>query len=102
MIDPEEDPRMSHRGRVRQLPGQREGLLTAPQGLIRIAQQPQGQGRMAQAADARVMAAVEKSVRAMLVRVIQSDALLQMGLARDQIAGVQVGRTQRVMSLKEE
>ena len=62
MKDADLELRMSQRGRVGQLPGQREGLLAAPQGLIGIAQHPQALGRKAQAAHARVMAAVEEGV----------------------------------------
>src|SRR4051794_13784088 len=57
---------------------------------------------MAPAAGARVMAAVEEGVRAVLPGVIEDDRLLQVGMGRGPVAREQIRRSQRVMSLQEE
>ena len=93
---------MGQAGGMGQLPGQREGLPAPPQGLIGIAQHPQALGRKAQAAHARVMAAVEKGVRPVLPGVIESDPLLQVCPGRRPISDEGIGRSQRVMRLQEE
>jgi len=67
---------MGQAGGVAQLTGQQEGLPAPLQRLLGIAEHPKRLGRKAQAAHAWVMAAVEKSMRAVLAAVIVGDGLL--------------------------
>ena len=85
-----------------QLTGQREGLPAPLQRLLGIAEHPKRLGRKAQAAHARVMAAIEKGMRAVLTGVIVSDRLLQVCPCGRPISDEGIGRSQRMMRLQKE
>ncbi len=85
-----------------QLAGQDEGLPAPLQSLLGIAEHPKRLGRIAQAGHARVMAAIEKGMRAVLTGVIVSDRLLQVCPCICPISEEGMGRSQRVMRLQKE
>src|SRR5262245_57876314 len=85
-----------------QLPGQREGLPALLQSLLGIAEHPKSLGQKAQAARARVMAPVEKGMRAVLTAIIVSDRLLQVCPCSRPISEEGVGPSQRVVRLQQE
>ena len=86
---------------VRQLVRQGEALLAPLQRLVRIAQHPQDQGREDPASHARVLP-IEESMGAVLLRVVQGHALLQVGTGRDQLAQPEQGISQGAVPLQEE
>src|SRR5258708_39461070 len=85
-----------------QLGGQHEALPGCLRSLLGIAEHPKRLGRKALAAHARVMAAIEKGMRAVLAGVIVSDRLLQVYPCRRPISDEGIGRSQRVMRLQEQ
>jgi hypothetical protein len=62
---------------VRQARGQSEGSVAALQGLVRISKMPEDTSQKAETRHPGVLR-IKKSKGAMLVRVVESDALLQM------------------------
>ena len=89
-------------GGVRQGLGQGERLSQALQGLIRIAEDPEGQGRMAEATHAGVMPAVEPCVRVVLLGIVERSPLLEVGSGSGKLAAQHQGRPQRVVGFQEE
>ena len=61
---------------MRQRPGQGERLLTPLVGLVWVAKQPQGKGCKAPAAYPGIMPAIEKGMGAVLLEVVEGQALL--------------------------
>jgi hypothetical protein len=70
---------------VRQLPSQGERLLTPLEGLIRIAMQPQGMGRIGEANYPGVLP-VEEGVRAMSLGVVEDNPLLDVCLGKSDLS----------------
>ena len=87
---------------VRQGVGQGERLPRALQGLVRIAEYPQGPGRVGEATHSRVMAAIKQGVRAVLLGIVKGPPLLQVGLGRGKLSSMEQGGPQRVVGLQEE
>ena len=71
-----------HTGRVRQLAGQGQRLVTPLQGLVRIAKRPQDLGETAEAKDP-LMGLGEEALGAVLRGGVEGDALLQMRAGSD-------------------
>jgi hypothetical protein len=69
-----------------------------PLGLVGIAPQPEGHGRNAPATCARVMP-IEDGRRAVLLGVVERQALLQVGVRKGQLAQQEPGGPQRVVGL---
>src|SRR5712692_28397 len=98
---------MEHRGKeqsinqiegVRQRTGQGERRLAPLQGLLRIAQQPQHQGRKGEAK----YSGVREAMGAVLLGIIEGTALGQMLLGRDKLSKVLKRLAERPMCLHEE
>ena len=89
-------------GGVRQGLGQGERLAQALQGLVRIAEDPEGQGRTVEATHAGVMPAVEPCVRVVLLGIVERSPLLEVGSGRGKLSAPQQGRPQRVVGFQEE
>src|ERR1043166_13724 len=85
-----------------QLPGQHESLPAPLQSLFGKAEHPKRLGRKAHTARARVVAAIDKSMRAMLTDVIVRDGLLQVSARRGPISAHGMVLSQRVMRLQKE
>ena len=75
---------------MHQLLGQGERFTTAPQGLIRIAQTPQGQGRPRSTNHALILS-IERGRGVMLLKIIEGHASLQMHVGRGELS--QEGRS---------
>src|SRR3989442_12258368 len=84
---------------MRQLTGQGERLLAPLQGLLRIAQQPQHQGRKGEAKYAGV---VKDGRGVLLLGIIEGTALCQVLLGWDKLSEVLKSLSQRPMRLHEE
>src|SRR5712692_8538795 len=87
---------------VRQILGQDNRLVAPLQGLVRMAKQPQGPGRIEPAAHPGVMPAVENSMRAMLLGVVKGYALLCVCTSRDQFPKPKRSGPQCMVSLQKE
>src|SRR5262245_46346208 len=70
---------------VRQLLGQRERLGASPAALVRIAKQPQSQGRIREA-NARRIRPIQERQRAVLLDVVEGHRLLQIHPSRGKLA----------------
>ena len=86
---------------MRQLLGQGERLVAPLQGLVRIAKKPQGQGRIGEASHPGVMP-VEEGMGAVLLGVVEGNALLQVRAGRGKLSQTEQGRPQRIVGLQEE
>src|SRR5215831_9382842 len=92
-----------HQGiRVLQVLGQRQRLITALQGLIRIAQYPQGPPGIVQTHCSRVKIPVAKRQGMVLLRVVEAYALLEMGVRLVQLAEKELTYSQGEVGLQEE
>ena len=87
---------------VRQLPGQGKRLLALLQGLVWIAQQPSHVGRISAAAYAWVLPTIEPGMGAVLLGLIESDTLVQMGPSWDQVSQEKPERPHAIVGLEEE
>ena len=70
---------------VRQFVGQGQGFVAPFEGLLRIAKMPQVQGRNAETLYPRVNRPIEESQSVVLLRVVESNRLLQVGSARGEL-----------------
>ena len=84
---------------MRELVGQRVGGVLLPQGLVGIAQQPEDHGRPAPAAHASVVP-IEDGQRAVLLGVVERQALLQVGARTEQLSRQETGGPERVVGLQ--
>ena len=85
--------------RVRQLLSYGESLVAPPEGLVRIAQRPQGQGPIGEAGYSGVQ---HGTVGAALLRVVEGNPLLQVLSARDTLAKITQSYPQRIVGPQEE
>ena len=87
--------------RMRQLPGQRQRLMRPLQGIVWIAERPQGSGQRGQAHHAGILA-VEDGTRLGLTRIAQRDSLLQVRPSLDEVSEEVERGPQRLMRHQEE
>ena len=86
---------------MRQLLGQGECFTTAPQGLIRIAKTPQGQGRPRSTNHALILS-IERGRGAMLLRIIEGHLSFQMHVGRGELSQEGQGLAQHPVGQQEE
>ena len=79
----------------------RQGLGATPQGLVRIAETPQGHGQRPQTAQPGV-GLVEQVVGIVLLRVVDGEPVLQVRARRGELAQPQQGIPQDVVATQEE
>ena len=86
---------------VRQLLGQGEGLVAPREGLVWIAEQPQGPGHIGEAPDPEVQAIVEGQ-GAVLLGIIEGEPLLQVRPSQGQLSQEVHRAPQRMVGHQEE
>ena len=86
---------------VGELVCQGEALLAPLQRLVRIAQHPQGKGCIDPASHTRVLP-IEEGMGAVLLGMVQGNALLQVGTGRNKLAKIEQGISQRTVPLQGE
>src|SRR5215510_8280696 len=87
--------------RVLQVLGQCQRLVYPLQGLIRIAQEPQGPPGISQAPYSRVYIPVAKRQGMVLMRVVDANALLEMGVRLGERAEIEPACSQGVVGRQE-
>src|SRR5215467_6979497 len=87
--------------RVLQVLGQRQRLVRPRQGLIRIALDPQGPPGIRQAGYASVEIPVAKRQGMVLLRVVDMNALLEMGVRLGELAEREPAYSQGLVGLQE-
>ena len=86
---------------MRQSVGQGERRVAALQGLVRIAKGPECHGRIAEAPCPGILP-VEEGMRAVLLRIVEGDTLLQVGQGRDELAKTEQAISQGPIALQTE
>ena len=86
---------------VRQLLGQRQRLVAPLQGLVRIAQPPQGHGGIGSAHHPGVLPVAE-GMGPVLLGVVEGNPLLKMGLGSGELAQIVQGVPEGIVGLQEE
>src|SRR5262249_2705826 len=94
--DGDPDLRLGQAGGMPEPTAQFAGVPAPLQSPLGMAEHPKSMGRMPQTASARVMAAIEKGMRPVLTRVVDSDCLLQVSPCSCPISAEGMGRPQRV------
>ena len=86
---------------VRQLLGEGERVVDAPQGLVGIAELPQGQRHKGETVHPGVIA-IQKGVGAMLLGIVERQALLQVGPGGGELAQPDQGIPQHIVGHQQE
>src|SRR5262252_10733244 len=87
--------------RVRQLLGERDGLVAPCEGLVRIAEMPEGPGDIGEAPHPEIRA-IAKGQMVVLLALIERQPLLQMRSTRDQLSKVVFCSPQRIIGHQQE
>src|SRR6185503_1302192 len=86
---------------MRHFLGEEGGFVDSFQSLVRIAKYPQGQSRNDMGKHPGVMS-VQKGMGAMLLEIIDRNAMLEMGSGSGRLAAEEQARSKRIMGLQEQ